>query len=490
MENLTIDQIDHLVQFLSLKDIEALSKITAGQPLLANWSAVAEEHLRGRFHLQLDVYLPPSGDTELENHQKQMHLSVKKVTGDHEEPWNFTRNRYAYIANVVVHSYPEDLCESHRPTRIAEVIRIVSLPVVPRDDMKSTFVVQELEAPEMNVALDLVEAAQGCYTELDIQSTSNGSVRKAEEVISGYINREAFLESLYVLCENMEQEELLNAVVGLVLVPRRQRLLMDLPTLSMHGDEIEFVIDYWRNTDGVFGEVLLFCRELSPIERIYLESYNPVLGYIAHPRRRSSIRLLNDGFSIVKFERRHEPVDFNWIHSLIESWKAGLGGYIYRNYVNIKVKLNNRRDWDQLVAEFGPILRDAGRPKLRITHPSTVAELRVKKCSQGQVSLMSQNYLDEHIRLLELCNHWRAGSGDFFVGSVARIQVHLHMVDYEDLVSAPDFYSHPNGSRRLKVSMRRFAMDDWVQVRLEIVGVDDGAVESWNLAQLFECFDI
>ncbi|KAK0427274.1 hypothetical protein QR680_010147 [Steinernema hermaphroditum] len=509
MNLLPYDLVDHLVQFLPRTDLKTIAKAASERLELSNWKLVAEHHLKERYLLTVDVYIPY--ENELQNaakrrkveegekasDQKEMVLVLvqrRSFTRTSAERWDFKRMKYASLGDVRIHSRGWIDRKQHRPCDVQKMLPILSLPVATRADsfVKSSFCVDNISSSrDIDLAMKMAEAVQKTFAKINVWTSAVGTHPRADSFIRDYINHQAFLEDAGFSCGGIQMYRISeDSIVSLFKERRTTPLTMHLPAETLSYSKIQEILEHWKNSDeDVAGhKELIMYANIWPILRREWQNDH---GYLAHPTKRSSVRFSNRGFKIVKFEPWHLPVNSDWIDSVIENWKKSDGFFVFKGNHDIQVRMKDE-EWDKLVDKYGPTTRSKPGFLPAIRHPSRFGSLQIRKDrrhrpgSAIEIKVIRRFLTDTGLGILT--SKWEKSSGEFVVDvnqhKLKKIEVRMdpdtfRYTFYDVNGQCEAFVGHPKENVRLMVK------EVWPIYRFSVVSIDTEEVDDWNLDLLF-----
>ncbi|KAK0415722.1 hypothetical protein QR680_012084 [Steinernema hermaphroditum] len=518
MDQLPSDLVDHLAHFLSRKDLRTIARAAVGKRELNNWAVVAEDHQEERYLLDVDICLPLRNSNE----QQKILLSVRKqlFNAEGSEQWDFKKRNFAWIRSVIIS--PNSLTDGHRPCNFEEVVRVLSIPVVPREDGRSELTLRALNAPLMELALKMVNAAGKTFTALEFISCRNGVDLRVEEFVNDYLGKEASLQRLVINCTSLNKGRIFVSLLSLFNSKRRRSLRVCLPRSPFNVREISAFVQDWLKSDGAFEKKGIHWRNLGTIlgwEDIKKE-YNPVAGYIMHPTRNSSLELDYDHFRIVKLEHQHLPVTADWIHALITKWKQGNGLRLHRETKKMNVVLTSEDEWHKLEQICGAAVKHRRSTILSVEHVLEHRSLELEMQDGRQFTEIQIQHKSITLEKLEaLVAEWRAGDSGTVVEGLRKIDVYISkpvwkkftgtdvdrpILSHELIYSSQEQYvldrlyadeadrfivHHPRVNGRLIFKSLKHSSPKGFYL-ISSVPVDPMDVEDWNLALLFGSLEI
>ncbi|KAK0427281.1 hypothetical protein QR680_010150 [Steinernema hermaphroditum] len=317
MDLLSYDLVDHLVQFLSRKDLETVRKVACGRHELSNWQLLAEHHLRERYLLGIKIYIPYQD--EIESAPKRMKLEEGDDTDDKNEeievsvekrlfteelvgPWDFKKLQYASLRDVSISWYHLDDNKNYRPFEMQQLLSILSLPVATRADSikSSSLSVNGSACRFAHLVLELIQVLQKTFMKVDIFTTLNDMNLRMEDFMRDYINQEAFLGNLSFSCDTIRNQRIsLEGIVTLFKKRRLTPLTVRIPVDSLSHPKIQEIVEHWKNSDGyVAGH-----KELRMVRDPWMGFESRTQhDYLPHPTKRSSLLQSSNYLKIVKFK--------------------------------------------------------------------------------------------------------------------------------------------------------------------------------------------
>ncbi|KAK0402519.1 hypothetical protein QR680_016377 [Steinernema hermaphroditum] len=513
MDLLSCDLVDHLVQLLHRTDLETIIKVAEWRPELSNWQLMAEHHLEERYLLDVRVYIPSPKENEPESAPKRMKLEEEEeIEGKNEEiqvfvekcrftgelvgSWDFRRLQYASLRDVTINSYHWEVNRQHRPCEMKKLLSILSLPVATRDDsiagsslsVRSGYhwISDNRDSRVVDLALQMIQVVQKTFAKVDIRMSSNGTNLRMEDFMQDYVDQETFVEDMRFSCGFFPETERIcqKGVVTLFKDRRRTPLTVQLPDNYLTYHNIQEILEHWKNSDGyVADHKELHMRMPSydwPTLRWEWRGYH---DYLPHPSKRSSLLLSINFLKIVKFEPWHSPVDYDWIDSVINDWKARAGMHFYGGNRQIKL-LTTKEDWDKLELKYGPLMmKTTGEHLPLIAHSSNLASIELRKY-RNCYSVIAETKIKKLKRtaLESFISEWMDGSGDFVVGQLRKATVGLVCNVWRRISdSRQAFYVHPWANSRLKIQPSR----GYGLYTMSLVPIDPETVKDWNLNLLF-----
>ncbi|KAK0402520.1 hypothetical protein QR680_016378 [Steinernema hermaphroditum] len=510
MDLLSYDLVDHLVQFLPRTDLKTIAKAAYDRLELGNWKLIAERHLKERYFLNVDVYIPY--ENELETAPKRRKLEEGEKAGDEKETvlvfitrrsftggsadrWDFKRMQYASLGNVWIHSRGWLAHEQHRPYDVRKILPTLSLPVATRADsfvMGSLCIDSIPNSRSIDLALKMAQVVQKTFAKVSVWSSAIGAHLRADNFVRDYINHQAFLEDMRFSCSVFPRGKLPEDRIVLLFKERRTTpLTMQLPVDSLPYPKVQEILEHWKNSDGYVAghrelRMPMFRNRWAALRR----SWQNVRGYLPHPSKRSSLQFSTECFKIVKFEPWHSPIDFDWIESLIEDWKKSNGFFIFKGKGGVQLRMANE-DWVKLVAKYGPTTRSKPGLLPTIHHPSKFGSLEIRKDRRQRTESAIEigvilKYLSD-AALRSLISKWKNGSGEFVVDmeqhKLKKIEISMDHHVFESFDNINDeleaFVQHPTANARLMIK------EVGTDYRIVVVPIDAEVVDDWNLKLLF-----
>ncbi|KAK0427413.1 hypothetical protein QR680_010217 [Steinernema hermaphroditum] len=471
MDLLSHDLVDHLVQFLPRTDLKTIANAACGRLELSNWKLVAERHLKERYLLDVDVYIPY--EDELETVPKRRKMEEGEKAGDEKETvfvlvqrrsftrgsayhWDFKRMKYASLGDVKFDSDRWIDRKQHRPCDVRKMLPILSLPVATRADsfVKSSFCIDNISSSrDIDLTMKMAEVVQKTFAKINVWSSAVGTHPRVDSFIRDYINHQAFLEDAEFSCGGISEDR----IVSLFKERRITPLTVHVPVDSLSYQKVQEILENWKNSDGYVAgyrelEMPMSGNRWTALKR----SWHNVRGYLPHPSKRSSLQFSTESFKIVKFEPWHSAVNFDWIESLIEDWKKSDGFFIVKGKHSVQLRMANE-EWDKLVQKYDPTT--GWEPGLlpSIHHPSKFGSLHIWKDrryrTESAIEIgVTLEFLSD-AELESLISKWKKGCGEFVVDAeqhkLKKIQVSMNRRTFQRLEG---FVQHPTANARLMIA--------------------------------------
>uniref|UniRef100_A0A1I7YUW6 F-box domain-containing protein n=1 Tax=Steinernema glaseri TaxID=37863 RepID=A0A1I7YUW6_9BILA len=504
MDHLSYDLVEEIASYLPRSELETIARVAARSADLENWSIASEDQLERRFPLVVFVHVQG-----FEHEQKKtekaprIRLSVEKVLSDgSREEWDFKNWRYAWIQRASIHASLHDDASVMCPRTVLkesdmhQVLRLVSLPV---DSSTKTFLSIRYHynsgiPPEDLVDLfwKVAQKTQKDFAYVTVGNTDEFRLRVFDGFIADSIKRGSFLEDLFYWSRSIPQRDLCEAIASIIGKRRGRPLTAYFQEISIEPDGLELIVDAWLQSDGTFEEKVVesenYNNHSEAVWAMIKEKYKAVVqwqdlglyaypmesptGFVAHPKKLSSLFISPTEIRVVKFEPWHVPVDFQSIDSLVGKWREGCGFYVWRRKWKLYFQFNTDDDWFKLVEKYGPAVDEGSR--LQIAHPICPTVLEVEKCDDWfEIGVKHELFTEE--KLESFVAEWKEGNGKTLVNGLTRMEVEVK----ESLfLSLPQSHSHPLGNVRCLLS-EEGGLDKFASyvMRISIVPIDPEDVE-------------
>ncbi|KAK0427284.1 hypothetical protein QR680_010151 [Steinernema hermaphroditum] len=492
MDLLPYDLVDHLVQFLPRKDLETITKVACWRPELSNWQLMAEQHLEERYLLDIRVdilqqnepegapkRMKLEGGDETDDKSKEIQVSMEKrlFTGELVGPWDFKKLQYASLRDVWISCYRLDGNGKHQPFEMHQNALFI--------DGSSLWIFCSRGSSDVDIALQIAQVMQKTFNRVSFCASSNGVNLMVEDFVTEYINRGMFVEKMDFSCEDFEKERISeDRIVSLFKEKRPNSLSVGLPAETLSYENIWKILEHWMTSDGYVAGYKELRMRMPKNEWPTLRwQWRGDHDFLPHPSKRSSLLLSTDGLKIMKFAPWHLPVNFDWIDSVIDDWKARDGKYLYRNNRELRL-LTEGQDWDKMELKYGPLMiKTTGEHLPLIAHPSNLASLEVRKYRNCYLVIATMKIKKLSRAALEsFISKWMNSRGDFVVNQQLKATVDLDSRVWRRLRDRHlTFYVHPRANSRLSIRESR----GYGFYTMSVVPIDPETVEDWNLKLLF-----
>ncbi|KAK0408355.1 hypothetical protein QR680_003904 [Steinernema hermaphroditum] len=471
MDFLPYDLVDHLIEFLPLNDVKTIVKATVGNRDLATWTRTAEEHLRERYLLDVNVYLEEQGDCDkmsperprLENEQNnvimvRMYIEKRLFGGTRPlAAWDFKNWRHARLGKVEFYACWPDCCAVPYPQADPEeVVRVISLPVALKNEARqpSSLGFSYLCPHQLDPALNMANSVQKTFTTLTWSDCWNGSYGKVNDFLCSYLDREVFLEELRIYIEDvwmLEDGPLSERIIA--LFERKSSLKLAVGTIPVFQQDD--IITHWKKSGGMY--------------RGYKEFY------------------MCDCWQRTE-NCKHEPINLEWMDSWIARWKNSDGFYVHEGKRKMKLLMNDE-EWEKFIGKYSTV-GEGLKTSLSIDHPLNFATLEISRGPETLVTYEANPKKLSSAGMWDVIAKWKKGNGHCFVDRSRRIEV---VLDYPTLRSMfPNrhsydvvFVEHPRDNARLKIEKAIFDNSSSTLKRITVVPIDHKEVEDWSLDMLF-----
>ncbi|KAK0408198.1 hypothetical protein QR680_003825 [Steinernema hermaphroditum] len=507
MDQLPHDLVDYLVHLLPPSDLQILAKAVEEKPELENWKLVTEAHLKKRCIIDLDIvvrqrwkmwdsgYLTLTAEGEpsrkrrkkgakqnQEDKEVEVHLgAVKRLcNGETAGEWDFKNLPYVWIRSVNIHSHKRrdttSCCRLLRPRMpikrytkktpsiyhradLQEVRRNLSLPVEPSEDgFHRCLNLGDVDSPEMDIALQMLPAAQKTFSRLILNTYLPDKELRIEDFIDDYAGQEGSLLE-YLSIRYVDGKRMLDIAGSLLF--EKKRIAPFQISFSYYGvrqDEMDTFVKRWQNSDGSFdAKKQLQLTSIVNLASIKKKYCNPD-GYAVHPSRGSSLYISSSGTSIfenciqfMKFQPWHLPVTAAWIDAEISKWKAG-DGFRLHDERELRLFLESGEEWSKHAEKYGPLKLEGVR---FIAHRSGWTSLKVKRLPNRLVTIEMKYKQMTHSELMEMIKKWEDGDGSTVVDQLKRVEFRMLKTAWNELCDNMDSdkvcFMHPNKKTRLIV---------------------------------------
>ncbi|KAK0408357.1 hypothetical protein QR680_003905 [Steinernema hermaphroditum] len=504
--------VDHIVDFLPLNDVKTIVKATVGNRDLAMWNRIAEEHLRERYLLDVNVYLEEQKKCDeamhgfspkrrrLEDEHKNamlVQMYIEKRLFGRASPlaeWDFKNWRHAWLGKVAFHSgcpRTADGTAQYPQADPDEIVRVISLPVATKNETKlpSSLCFNDLCPHQLDPALNMADFVQKTFTALAWNECWDGSEREVDDFLCDYLDREAFLEELVFNIEEvwkLEDGPLSERIVELFKTKNSLKVAAAVGTISVFEENA--IVTRWKRSNGMYRGYKEFY-----MYDCWWRTKNRKMGahgYFVHRSKRSSLYISETGeyMKIVKFQPWHEPVSAQWMDSLIEQWKRSQGFYIHRGERKMNLLVNDE-EWGKFIRNcntFGATPKNG----FSIEHSSHFATLEISRGPETLVTCEAKRKKLSGAGLRDFIAEWEKGNGHFLVDQSRRIEVEVDYPEFMNMFTDRRncnavFINHPRVNARLEIKMA--FSDDYYHFfnRITVVPIDPEEVEDWNLDLLF-----
>uniref|UniRef100_A0A1I7YUL7 F-box domain-containing protein n=1 Tax=Steinernema glaseri TaxID=37863 RepID=A0A1I7YUL7_9BILA len=400
MDHLFYDLVEEIVGYLPREDVDTIAYVAKRCQELKNWSAAAEDQLENRFLLDVAVVV--------DENAPKVYLCAKKTLPDGSKVyWDFTRWRYAWIKGIVINgaSVRNSIVEAD----VDQVLRTVSLPIQPSDDLYALRVgrlsislpfgqysdCDNLGAPHRDyfvlspessaLALRILQVVQKEFTIVDMNRAAfEDPSGICLDFITDYLAHGPNLETLFYYHGHQVGKRPEDRRIWPVIAPlfAQERgagkelgglLNLRLVNLPFKNEDIERIVESWWQSDGILEPKSVgWDRPRNTLLRDLKKKYSCVEhrdgAYIPHPTRESSMYVTKKYIRVMKYRPWHVPVDFKWIDSVIDEWMKGEGYLLWHGKTRFFFTFKSKDDWTALVEKYGPAVGTDGR-LLSIPHP-------------------------------------------------------------------------------------------------------------------------